>query len=448
MILQELADYAVAERTAPLSAEVMHDAKRAVVDWFAALIPGGVIPPATLLTEALQQESGQGGSIIYPSGRRTSMRDGALVNATAAHAVEFDDIFRDAVYHPGCIVVAAGLAASQARGASGERFLRAVIAGVEVSTRIGVVVNPAHYRYWHTTGTVGTFGAAAAVGTVLALDAVQLAHAMATAATWAAGLRHAFLSDAMSKPLHAGHAAEVGALAALAAARGVTGVLDILEAPGGFGQAMSEECDWSGATDGLGERYNIGHLTIKNHGCCGHTFAAIDGILALCEGNDVSSADVESIEVRTYGTALEVAGNPDPETPFEAKFSIAFVVATALIHGKVRLDAFTDERVSDPHIRSLMSRVEVVRDDELDALFPQQRAAHLTIRCRGGALLQHYQPTRKGDPDDPLSDAELEEKYRELSSPVVGSAAADSLLEQIWMLESADSGLLELPVKS
>ena len=445
MILQELADYAAAERTAPLSAEVMHHAKRAVVDWFAALIPGGVIPPATLLTEALEQESGRGGSIIYPSGRRTSMRDGALVNATAAHAVEFDDIFRDAVYHPGCIVVAAGLAASQARGVSGERFLRAVIAGVEVSTRIGVVVNPAHYRYWHTTGTVGTFGAAAAVGTVLDLDAVQLAHAMATAATWAAGLRHAFLSDAMSKPLHAGHAAEVGALAALAAARGVTGVLDILEAPGGFGQAMSEECDWSGATDGLGERYNIGHLTIKNHGCCGHTFAAIDGILALCEGNDVSSADVESIEVRTYGTALEVAGNPDPETPFEAKFSIAFVVATALIHGKVRLDAFTDERVSDPHIRSLMSRVEVVRDDELDALFPQQRAAHVTIRCRGGALLEYYQPTRKGDPDDPLSDAELEEKYRELTSPVVGSAAADSLLEQIWMLESADSRLLELP---
>ncbi|HTU53429.1 MAG TPA: MmgE/PrpD family protein, partial [Acetobacteraceae bacterium] len=221
-----LAEYGAAERSRPLPDNVRHHARRALIDWFATLLPGSRLPPATLLARALADEARPDGAIVYSTFTRASLRSAALINATAAHTVEFDDIFRDAVYHPGCPVIGAALAAAQARGADGEALLRAIVVGYEISTRIGLAVQPSHYRFWHTTGTIGTFGAAAAAASILKLDPTQFAHALANAATFAAGLQQAFRSDAMSKPLHPGHAAEAGALAALAAAEGVTGALD------------------------------------------------------------------------------------------------------------------------------------------------------------------------------------------------------------------------------
>ena len=280
-ICETLAAYAERELTSSLSDTVRHHARRALIDWFAALLPGAQLAPATLLVAGLADEIGHGRAIVYGRNLPASLRTAALINATASHTIEFDDIFRDAVYHPGCSVIAAALAAAQAKGASGEDLLRAIVVGYEISTRIGVAVQPSHYRFWHTTGTIGTFGAAAAVASILKLDAGRTAHALATAGTFAAALQQAFRSDAMSKPLHAGHAADAGAMAALGAAQGVTGALDVLEGAAGFGAAMSVNPDWSKAIDGLGARYNITAMTFKNHGCCVHAFAAIDGALAL-----------------------------------------------------------------------------------------------------------------------------------------------------------------------
>jgi 2-methylcitrate dehydratase PrpD len=195
--------------------------------------------------------------MLFPSGRRATMKAAALINGAASHAIEFDDIFRDAIYHPGTPVISAALAAAQGRGASGEALLRGIVAGYEVSTRIGVAVNPAHYEFWHTTGTVGSFGAAAAAAVILGLDAERTMHALANAGTLAAGLQQAFRSDAMSKPLHSGHAAECGLTMALAAEAGVTGAPDLLEGKAGFGAAMSRNVDWSMATAELGTRFNI-----------------------------------------------------------------------------------------------------------------------------------------------------------------------------------------------
>ena len=150
-IVEHLAEYASREQTAPLAEEVRHHAKRALIDWFAALLPGAVLPPATLLGEALADEinhrAGHGNAIVYGSFRRASLRAAALINATASHTIEFDDIFRDAVYHPGCPVIGAALAAAQARGADGETLLRGIVIGYEISTRIGVAVQPSHYQY-------------------------------------------------------------------------------------------------------------------------------------------------------------------------------------------------------------------------------------------------------------------------------------------------------------
>jgi 2-methylcitrate dehydratase PrpD len=194
------------------------------------------------MSAALEDETrGGGGAVCYVSGRQVPLRHAALLNGTASHTVEFDDIYRYAVYHPGCPTIAAALAAAQTRGADMDLLLRAMIAGYEVSCRIGVAVQPSHYDFWHTTGTVGTFGAAAAVAVALNCDAERTAHAVATCATMASGLQQAFRGEGMSKPLHPGHAAEAGAMAAMAAARGMTGALDVLHGPAGFAAATSED---------------------------------------------------------------------------------------------------------------------------------------------------------------------------------------------------------------
>ncbi len=161
------------------------------------------------------------GGAFLAHGRRATARAAALINGTAAHAAEVDDSFRDAMYHPGAATIAAALAAGHDARASGLEFLRGVVLAYEVSTRIGVVMGRPHYKFWHSTGTVGTFGAAAAAGGLLGLDEAAFAHALATAATFAAGLQQAFRMDSMSKPLHAGRAAEAGLLAAQLAATGL-----------------------------------------------------------------------------------------------------------------------------------------------------------------------------------------------------------------------------------
>ena len=439
-ICETLGAYVEAEAGRALPDLVVHHAKRALIDWFAALLPGSELAPATLLTAALEDEIGFGGAFVFAGRRRAPLRTAALINATASHTIEFDDIFRDAIYHPGCPVIGAALAAAQARKADGMALLRAIVAGYEVSTRIGVAVQPSHYRFWHTTGTIGTFGAAAAVASLLGLDANGTAHALATAGTMAAALQQAFRSDAMSKPLHAGHAAEAGALAALGAGRGVTGALDVLEGGAGFGAAMSTGADWSRATEGLGERYNIAAMTFKNHGCCGHSFAAIDAVLALRPGLEV--ADIAHIGIGTYRAALDVTNRPAVATPFEGRFSTPFTVASALVHGSVRLDGFTPERLADPAVQALMGRVEMRVDAACEAAFPVHRSATVEIEMRDGRRLRHHQPTRKGDPDAPLTDGELAAKFLELAAPPLGAAKADRLLEVLNRAESLDAAAI------
>ncbi len=229
-LLAQIAAYGAHDATRELPAQAVHHAKRAVIDWFSALYPGTRVSPATNLVAAHARELGVGRSSLPGFATTAFPALAAWINGAASHTVEFDDIFRDGVYHPGCPTIAAALAVAEDRGLSGARFLNAVVIGYEISTRIAVAVQPSHYRYFHTTGTVGSFGAAAAAAALLAPgDAAVMRHALATVGTFASGLQQAFRSDSMTKPLHAGHAANVGVLAALAAAHGVTGAQDILD---------------------------------------------------------------------------------------------------------------------------------------------------------------------------------------------------------------------------
>ena len=434
MLLQKIADYAVREQTARLPKEVIHHAKRAVVDWYACLLPGSRIAPAALLEQALADELDHGRARLA-SGRRAPLRVAALINGAASHTVEFDDIWRNAVYHPGAPVIAAALATAQAQGANGEAFLRGVVVGYEISTRIGEAVMPSHYKYWHTTGTVGCFGAAAAAATLLRCSREQFMNALGTVATFAAGLQQAFRSEAMSKPLHAGRAAEAGVLAATAAAKGVTGVHDILEGEVGFGAAMSVKADWAKATNGLGKDYNITQVTFKNHGCCGHNFPSLDAVIELKTRHRLTPKDIAKVRIATYQGGLDVVNNYEPEGDYQAKFSLPYVVAHALIHGSVRIDAFGPDRLNDPQLRALMGKIELAADPEMSRKFPRQRAARVEIETMDGRKLSHLQETRKGDPELPLSDEELNDKFIELAGPVLGQAAASALLKDLWALE-------------
>lgn len=243
----------------------------------------------------------------------------------------------------------------------------------------------------------------------------------------------------MSKPLHPGRAAEGGLLAAQLAARGITGSLDILEGDAGFGRAMGRAPDWSRVGETLGDDFHVGRLTFKNHIGCGHTFPAIDGALELQRLHGIDADAIEGVAVATYQPALDVACYMNPTTDNEARFSIPFVVARALVHGSVRLAAFEPKGLHDPRTRSLMQRVSVTVDPEIDAGFPGKRAARVEFLLRDGRRLSHLQRHRKGDPEQPLTDHELEGKFLELAEPVIGAEAAASLVARLWLLDRAQA---------
>ena len=434
--LQILARHVAGRSAEPLPTEVLHAAQRAVLDWFAAVHPGLATDAVRRLEKVLADDLDHGRSrLVGPDGGRAATpRAAALYNGTAAHAAELDDSFRDAMYHPGAATIAAALAMAQAVGASGPAFLRAVVMGYEVSTRIGVVMGRPHYRYWHNTGTMGSFGAAAAAACVLGLDEPTTAQALALAATFTAGLQQAFRHDSMAKPLHAGRAAEAGVMAAQLAAQGLRSSLDMLEGEAGLGRAMSDNPDWSTIGATLGRDFHITRLTFKNHVGCGHTFAAIDGALALQQAHGFGHPDIDHVHLGVYQPTLDIAPHVDPCDADQARFSLHYMVATALVHGSVRLAAFAPSRLFDPATRSLMTRITRSLDPDVDAAFPARRGARVLIRLRDGREFEHLQTDRKGDPELPLSDADLEHKLLELSAPALSPHAAQALIRRIWAL--------------
>lgn len=427
-----LAETANAWRTTPLPQDVAWAARRVVLDWFATTLPGCGELPARLLAEALSDEPEGGGAVCYVDGRFRAPRHAALLNATASHIVEFDDIFKDGGYHPGSPTIAAALALAQARGRTLEQFHRALIAGYEVGCRVSLAIQPSHYDHWHTTATVGAIGAAVAGAVLLDCDAGRIAHAIALATSFAAGHQQNLQGAGMAKALHAGHAAEAGLLAALAASRGVTGSLDSLHAANGFAAATSASTgDWDAAFQGLGDWTPITRMTVKNHGCCGHIFPALDGLRIMRRDHGFGPEDIARIQVNGYAATRRMCDRPAARTAQEARFSLQYCVAADLLLGGVRLNAFTDAALGRADIRRLMTLVSVGEEADIVAAYPKRRMADLVVELTDGRTLRHRQTTRKGDPEDPLSDAELVAKYDELAATALPPAMADELKERI-----------------
>ncbi|ALH96099.1 MmgE/PrpD family protein [Acinetobacter equi] len=447
-IIEKYAEYAALEAKRDLSAETIHHSKRAVLDWFSALYPGMLSDVGTRIIATFEEELGVGKSRLPSLNKTAFSSSAAWILGTTSHAIEFDDIFRDAVYHPGVPVISAALAIADEYNRSGLDFLKAVIVGYEVSTRLGAAVQPSHYSYFHTTGTVGAIGSAAASAFLInPHDPDMFAHAVATATTFASGLQQAFRSDAMTKALHGGHAASIGVTAAKSAAKGITGALDILEGDVGFGAALSKNPNWDKALAGLGVHYNICNMTQKNHGCCGHTFAAIDGVIAIRQTlltKGISLSEIEKITIQTYQTALDVTGNFNPESAFQCRFSLPYVVSHGFLHGSVRLNAFVDEQMASLETRELMKRLTLESDEELTSKFPNQRTARIKIILKDGQSFEHFSPCRKGDPEAPLTDTDLDHKFFELVNGVLTAKQAKELRDQIWLLDQININSLKI----
>jgi 2-methylcitrate dehydratase PrpD len=231
--------------------------------------------------------------------------------------------------------------------------------------------------------------------------------------------------------MHGGHAAEVGVSAALAAEAGMTGTADLLEGEAGFGAAMSEGARWDEALIGLGVDFNITRMTFKNHGCCGHTFPAIDGAAALQALHHITPESIKAIRIGAYKAGVDVCAYRHPATAFEAKFSLSYTVAAHLVLGRVREQAFMSAALTNPAIHALEDRISVHLDEDCTRTFPKQRSCNIEIELMNGEVLKRYQATRHGDPDDPLTDEELLDKFMELTAPRIGNANSDALSKAI-----------------
>jgi 2-methylcitrate dehydratase PrpD len=221
-------------------------------------------------------------------------------------------------------------------------------------------------------------------------------------------------------------------LAAIVAASGGEASLESLHGEKGFAAATSQSTgDWEKALDGIGNWTPIERMTIKNHGCCGHIFPALDGVLVLQGEAGFVPGDVQSIHIAGYRATVEMCDRPQPETATDARFSTQYCVAALLVLGKVRLEAFEPAALENANIRRLAAQISVSPDDELAAAYPAKRMARITVTTKDGRVLERFQKTRKGDPEDPLSDDELVAKFDELAASVIAPDDANALRETI-----------------
>jgi 2-methylcitrate dehydratase PrpD len=389
-------------------------ARKSILDWLASVLAGSTQPPAQMARRAVASIGGRPEADVLGAGVRADVLRAAFLNGLAAHIVELDDLHRPSTTHAGAPVIAAALVAAEREGASGQRLIEAVVVGFDVAIRIAEAVNPSHYRFWHNTATCGTFGAAAAVAKVLDLDPQRFAQALGSAGTTAAGLWEFLQDGAMSKHLHAGQAAQNGALAAYLAREGFTGARAILEGEKGFFQAMAVDAEPGRISNRLGETFKITENSFKLYPCCGHTHTAIAAALMVRDHGAVEPDAILQVLVGTYRAALDITGNSEPTTPYQAKFSLPYVVAAALRWGRVGLREFEPAATDDPQVRSVMARLRAEVDPRLDARYPDLWPATVALRLRDGRTLRETVDRVPGEDGQALSLEDLERKFSEL----------------------------------
>lgn len=440
-----LAEYVAGVRYEQLPPEAIAAARTALVDWVAVAAVGarttrqGEVATALARAEGARPEAtlfGNGAGAAFAGGPRTSASWAAFANGTASHAIELDDIHLPSIVHGGVAMVGAAVALAQKLKADGRRLITALVAGFDAQYRIGESISASHYARFHSTGTVGTFGAAAACASLLGLDAERVCWTLGNAGSQAAGLWQYLKVGDDTKVLHAGKSCMNGLMAATLAERGFTGAIDILEGERGFVATMSGEVDWNRITDRLGTYFKVTENGYKIHACCRHGHVTIDQTLDLAIAHDLAAADIRTVTVRLPTASVQVLDVPVPASPYNAKFSAQFMVANAVLHRRVGLEAFTDARLADPAIRAMMKKVEVVAEPAFDRGFPDKWTAEVIIETTDGRRLAGSADMPRGEWVNPVPASVIEAKARDLLGLVLPREAAASLVARIGELES------------
>ena len=453
-LAEELARRSAALRFEDLPAEAVHWAKVGILDTVGVTVAGSMEPAARILGQAILP--GPGASLVFGSADRTGALDAALINGTAAHALDFDDCNNTLGGHPSAPILPALFALVDERPTDGRAFIAAYVAGFETECKLALGVNFHHYtKGWHATATLGVHGAAAAACHLLRLDAQRTATAIAIASSLASGIKANF--GTMTKPLHVGHCARNGLLAALLAAQDFTanagafehsqGFLDVFNGPGTYDAARTL-AHWGAPFDVVAPG-----IAVKQYPCCGSTHPALDLMLDLVRRHDLRAETVARIECWTHARRLEHTNRPDPQSGLEAKFSVQYCLARALADRAIRIEHFEGDTFRDPAVRTILPRVHAAAYDTTQFPADEHFGAEVRVTTTDGRVLSGKIDEALGRTSaNPLPTDRLREKFENCITRVLPAATARTLADTIERLDTlADmrtlSALLASPVR-
>jgi 2-methylcitrate dehydratase PrpD len=442
-VTQEIAHYVAKTRYRDIQADVVRLAQGFILDGLGVALAGQTEQGPRIVLDYARRLGGREEVPVFGTRYKLPAPQAALVNGVSAHAMDYDDTqlstSKNAVYglltHPTTPVLNAALALGATKKITGAELLLAYIIGVEVECRIADAINPRHYQSgFHSTATMGGLGAAMAAGKILGVKEEGLLRALGMAASMAAGLRENF--GTMTKPLHAGRAAENGVIAALLAQAGHTAATNILEARRGFFSAMAWGFDESKITGRLGQPYFMQEpgISIKPHPSGSLSHPAQDLILDLVNEHDIRAEDIESVVVGTNSNVPNALIYPMPKTALEGKFSIPFCMAIGILERKAGLAQFVDKKVRERKVVELMKRVTLYVDDEMEQLGYDQVRSKINIKLKNGQSIEGRADVARGHPQKPMSWAELSEKFRDCAALVLPRAKGEAVIELVSRL--------------
>jgi 2-methylcitrate dehydratase PrpD len=438
-----LASRVVALEWGDLPPLAIETAKLGVLDTIGVTYAGADETSTQSLISALTEAGGgqltPGRVTVFSHHAKTTALDAALLNGTAAHALDFDDCNNTMGGHPSAPIVPAIWALAEERGLSGRDLLLAYIAGVEVETKVGMAVNFHHYeKGWHPTATLGTVGAAAACGKLLQLTHTQVTHAIALSTSMASGIKANFGTP--TKPFHVGQSARQGLFAALLAKSGLEANPDAFEHRQGFGPVFNGVglFDWSKVEQHWAAPWDLVEpgLAFKQHPCCASTHPAIDALMMLMSEHNLQAKDIQKIVSYTHPRRLAHTNRPNPTTGLDGKFSVQYVLARAALAGLVSVHDFTDQAVVDDETRQLMERIIALPDPKADMSSYEHFYAHVEVVTTSGKSLSKSIDRPIGrDRDHPLPEGALERKFMSCTQGHLTPAVQDHLLQQILTLD-------------
>jgi 2-methylcitrate dehydratase PrpD len=427
-----LADWVCKSQPADVPESARKEAVRSIVNYVGCALGGAHTDTVDCAIHALAPFSGPPQAGVFGRSQRFDLLHAALFNGISSHVLDYDDTQLATLIHQAAPVASALFPLAETKQLSGSALLHAFILGVEVECRIGKAVYPAHYDAgWHITGTAGVFGAAAAAGKVIGLTPRQLTWALGIAATQSSGLREMF--GTMCKSLHPGRAAQNGLTAAFLAASGFTSTEQGIEGKRSFAYVMSSERDFSAITRGLGETFEISEDSYKPFACGVVVHPVIDACLQLRQEHGLTAEMIESINLQVHPLVLELTGNKKPQTGLEGKFSVYHSAAVAIIQNAASPSEYTDALVRDPAVVALRDRVRATASPMIS-----EEQARVTILLRGGGRFEKFVEHAVGSLKNPMSDAQLDQKFQRLAESSLSRPEAARLLELCRSIQSLD----------